>query len=171
MRIIERMGLVYTALFLTVSVAVITQNSESLMSWFRGESTVKAVDDIFTVHAGRNQRLFVLRNDVNSNNVAASMINLVQTPTCGTITRTGGSFVYSESITCTGNQIFKYYLNTGRVCESASVVLRLVNARDPVESVISGPVTDLAGFDAQVGINGSDLEITNVHLGLAAKAE
>ena len=62
MRITERMGLVYTALFLTVSVAVITQNSESIMAAFRGEAGTRAVDDIFTVRPGREQRLFVLRN-------------------------------------------------------------------------------------------------------------
>ncbi len=171
MRISEKMGVVYTALFLTVSVAVITQNSDSLMAAFRGESNVKAVDDIFTVRAGRDQRLFVLRNDVNAQGVTASAISLGGQPKCGVITQTGGSFVYSNSAACSGNQTFSYCLNTGRTCLSANVALRLVEARDPIDSVATGPVTDLSGFDEQVDMNAHELEITNVHLGRVAAVE
>lgn len=171
MRINEKMGLVYTALFLTVSVAVITQNSDAIMAAFRGEANVKAVDDIFTVRAGRDQRLFVLRNDVNAKTVTAQTINLISQPKCGVVAKTGASFMYSGSTSCSGRQDFQYCINTGRICETASVALRIVEARDPVDSVVSGPITDLAGFDAQVSINSSDLEITNVRLGRVAVGE
>ncbi len=171
MRINERMGLVYTALFLTVSVAVITQNSASIMAAFRGEANVRAVDDVFTVRAGRDQRLFVLSNDVNASLVNAAAVTLIGNPKCGQVTKTGGSFVYSGSADCTGHQAFTYCLKTGRSCYSASVVLRMVEVRDPIDSVQSGPITDLSGFDAQTDINGAELEITNVHLGRSALSE
>jgi hypothetical protein len=171
MRINERMGLVYTALFLTVSVAVITQNSATLMAWFRGETNVQAVDDIFTVRAGRDQRLFVLRNDVNSHKIDATAVRLVSKPGCGIITQTGGSFVYSASTACSGYQGFSYCLFTGSQCTPAKVALRLVETRDPVDTVESGPATDLSGLQAQVDINSQDLEITNVHLGKVARSE
>lgn len=171
MRISEKMGLVYTALFLTVSVAVITQNSEAIMSAFRGESYVRAVDDIFTVRPGREQRLFVLRNDVNNKSIANEDLRLISQPDCGYVRQVGGSFVYSGSASCSGYQAFSYCVETGKSCDPASVALRLYDLPDPVSSVEVGPVTDMVGFDAQVGINTRDLEITNVHLGRAARAE
>jgi hypothetical protein len=171
MRITEKTGLIYTALFLTVSVAVITQNSDALMASFRGESNVQAVDDIFTVYAGREQRLFVLSNDVDSEHVQTSSINLLSQPSCGKIARTGGTFTYSNSTGCTGHQSFSYCLSTGLGCAPASVALRIVQARDPVDSVANGPAVELSGFETQVGFNNSELEITNVHLGKAAKTE
>jgi len=171
MRINERMGLVYTALFFTVSVAVITQNSDTLMATFRGESSVKAVDDIFTVRAGRDQHLFVLKNDPHSNNVADSAIHLIASPSCGTVEKSGGGFVYKDSIGCEGHQKFAYCIDTGSVCKPASVALRLIDGRDPVDTVQTGPTTDVTGLTDQVKKNTADLEITNVHLGRTAKAE
>ncbi len=171
MRITEKTGLVYTALFLTVSVAVITQNSDTLMATFRGEKGVVAVDDIFTVHAGREQRLFVLRNDIDSQKVALADIRLVSQPGCGSVSQAGGSFVYTNSTSCTGHQSFSYCLNTGLGCEPASVALRLIESRDPVDSVATGPAVELAGFETQIGFNMQELEITNVHLGRVAPAE
>ncbi len=171
MRISEKMGLVYTALFLTVSVAVITQNSGTLMAIFRGESGAVAVDDIFTVQAGRDQKLLVLRNDVRAQSVRPDQIHLIKAPDCGQINQLGGSFVYSGSASCSGHQTFTYCLDTGRTCDSASVALRLVKARKPIDSVMVGPITDLSGFAAQVGINSRDLEIANVHLGASSMAQ
>lgn len=171
MRISERMGLVYTALFLTVSVAVITQNSDSLMAAFRGESSVKAVDDIFTVRPGRDQRLFVLSNDVHAQNVPPAAVKIASNPSCGKIEKAGGSFVYSQSITCSGQQVFQYCIDTGEACEPARVVLMLENTRPAIDSIAAGPETELNSFERQVGINGQDLEITNVRLGRAAPEE
>ncbi|MFT4716861.1 MAG: hypothetical protein ACI861_001735 [Paracoccaceae bacterium] len=170
-RITEKTGLIYTALFLTVSVAVITQNSDALMAKFRGETNVQAVDDIFTVYAGREQRLFVLSNDVDSQNVQTTAINLLSQPKCGEIIRTGGTFTYSGSASCAGHQSFSYCLNTGLGCEPASVALRIVQARDPVDSVANGPTVELSGFETQIGFNSNELEITNVRLGKIAQSE
>jgi len=171
MRITEKMGLVYTALFLTVSVALITQNSDTLMAAFRGESNVKAVDDIFTVRAGRDQRLFVLNNDVNAKGLSPDALRLVSQPSCGSVDKIGGSFVYKSSPNCVGHQTFTYSLDTGAQEVSASVVLRLTETRDPIDSVARGPEIEPTSLDAQVSMNGSDLEITNVYLGKSAPRE
>ena len=171
MRISEKMGLVYTALFLTVSVAVITQNSESIMAAFRGEAYVRAVDDIFTVRPGREQQLFVLRNDVNNKQVANEDLRLISQPDCGYVRQVGGSFVYSGSASCSGYQAFSYCIDTGRACDPASVALRLSDLPDPVSSIETGPVTDMVGLNTQADINGRDLEISNVHLGRTAREE
>lgn len=171
MRITERTGLIYTALFLTVSVGVITQNADALMATFRGETSVQAVDDIFTVQAGRDQRLFILKNDVDSRKVTASAIQLLGQPVCGKISQTGGSFTYSGSAACTGHQSFSYCLNTGLGCEPASVALRLVKMRDPIDSVANGPAVELNGLETQISYNSGGLEITNVHLGREAASE
>lgn len=171
MRISEKMGLVYTALFLTVSVAVITTNSDSVMAKFRGEVNVKAVDDIFTVQAGRDQRLFVLRNDVNAGKLPTSAIRLISQPDCGSVSQAGSSFVYASPANCTGHQVFRYCLFSGADCEAASVALRLMEMRDPVATIEAGPAVDVAGLAAQVEINQSDLEIANVHLGRTAPGE
>ncbi|NOX40448.1 MAG: hypothetical protein GXP05_08010 [Alphaproteobacteria bacterium] len=171
MRINEKMGLVYTALFLTVSVALITQNSDALMAAFRGESNVKAVDDIFTVRAGREQRLFVLNNDVNAKKLPPQALALVSQPSCGLVKKIGSSFVYKSSPSCVGHQTFTYSLDTGARKVFASVVLRLTGTRDPIDSVASGPETELTNLDAQASINGSNLEITNVYLGKSASTE
>jgi len=165
MRIGEKMGLVYTALFLTVSVAVITQNSGRLMAAFRGESSAQAVDDIFTVQTGQDQPLLVLRNDVAAKTVSPAQIHLTQGPKCGAVRQINGGFVYGESASCTGHQSFTYCLDTGRSCKPAIVALRLIAPREPIDSILNGPITDLSGFQAQTDINGRDLEITNVHLG------
>jgi len=170
-RISEKMGLVYTALFLTVSVAVITQNSDSLMAFFRGESSVDPVDDIYTVQSGRDQRLFVLQNDENARSITPDRLHLTETPACGKIVQSGSSFVYLNSTSCTGHQAFTYCLDTGRTCKSATVALRLIVARDPIDSILNGPITNVSGFDAQLGMNGQVLEITNVHLGKPASSK
>ncbi|MBZ0128536.1 MAG: hypothetical protein K8F59_05435 [Rhodobacteraceae bacterium] len=171
MRISEKMGLVYTALFLTVSVAVITTNSDSVMAKFRGEVNVKAVDDIFTVQAGRDQRLFVLRNDVNAGKIPVESIRLISQPDCGSVSQAGSSFVYASPVSCTGHQVFRYCLFSGAVCEAASVALRLMDGRDPVATIETGPAVDVPGLAAQVEINQGDLEIANVHLGRTAPGE
>ncbi|MFQ5437373.1 MAG: hypothetical protein ACE5DK_00925, partial [Paracoccaceae bacterium] len=124
-----------------------------------------------TVQAGRKQRLFILGNDVNASQVTADSINLMEQPKCGTVIRKGGSFSYENSASCSGNQKFSYCLNTGSACDLATVTLRLVEVRDPIDTIASGPTTDLSGFSTQLEMNGSDLEITNVHLGRAASAE
>jgi len=171
MRINEKMGLVYTALFFTVSVAVITQNSDMLMAMFRGESSVQAVDDIFTVRAGRDQRLFVLKNDPHSNHVADVAVHLIASPACGTVEKSGAGFIYRESINCTGHQKFAYCIDTGTVCEPASVALRVIDSRNPVDTIAAGPAVEVTGLSGQVEKNSTDLEITNVHLGNTAKVE
>jgi hypothetical protein len=171
MRISERMGLVYTALFLTVSVAVITQNSDTLMASFRGESAVRPVDDLFTVRPGRDQRLFVLSNDVHAQNVPAGAVRLASAPDCGKVEKAGGSFVYSQSIACSGQQVFHYCIATGDTCDRAKVVLKLEDTRPAVDSIAEGPVVETPGFSRQVDINGRDLEITNVRLGRTAPGE
>ncbi len=171
MRISEKMGLVYTALFLTVSVAVITQNEDRLMAAFRGESAVLAVDDVFTVQTGMDQHLPVLQNDVSAAAVRPDLIHVTAAPSCGSVRKIGTSFVYRGASECVGHQSFSYCLDTGRSCKPAIVALRLIAARAPVDTIRTGPITDLAGLDAQVGINGHDLEITNVHLGTTAPKE
>jgi hypothetical protein len=168
MRITERMGLVYTALFLTVSVAVITQNSEALMAAFRGQSHVVAVDDIYTVEPGRDLRLTVLANDVAAHKVTNTQIRINSQPDCGTIKQVGGSFLYSGSGSCVNNQEFTYCLETGGECDVARVVLKFENTRPTIDSIATGPITELEDLGAQAGINSGDLEITNVHLGKAS---
>ncbi|NOX74631.1 MAG: hypothetical protein GXP03_13790 [Alphaproteobacteria bacterium] len=163
--------MVYTALFLTVAVGVITQNSDTLMAKFRGETNVQAVDDIFTVYAGREQRLYVLRNDIGSQNLDVSTIRLLDQPSCGSVAKTGGSFLYSSSASCSGHQTFSYCLSSGANCKAASVALRVVEARDPVDSVANGPIVELSGFETQLGYNAQELEITNVRLGKVAASE
>jgi hypothetical protein len=170
-RITERMGLIYTALFLTVAVGVITANSDSLMAKFRGTPNVQAVDDVFTVYAGREQRLYVLRNDAGSQNLDVSTIRLLDQPSCGAVSQTGGSFLYTGSQSCSGHQTFSYCLSTGANCKAASVALRVIEARDPVDSVANGPTVELSGFEAQLGYNAQELEITNVRLGKVAASE
>jgi hypothetical protein len=170
-RITERMGLVYTALFLTVAVGLITANSDTLMAKFRGESNVQAVDDIFTVYAGREQRLYVLRNDVASQRMDISAVRLLSQPACGSVSQTGGSFLYTGSTSCSGHQTFSYCLNTGANCKSASVALRVIEAPDPVDSVANGPTVELSGFETQLSYNAQELEITNVRLGKGAALE
>lgn len=171
MRITERMGLVYTALFLTVSVAVITQNSEALMAAFRGEQHVVAVDDIFTVTPGRDQRLLVLANDVASSQVRNNNIHLKGQPFCGKVTKVGGSFVYSESASCSSNQTFTYCLDTGATCVTAKVILRIENSLPVIASIEAGPAIVDQNLATQADINSQDLEITNVRLGKSADEE
>lgn len=171
MRISEKMGLVYTALFLTVSVAVITQNSDRLMELFRGGSPAQAVDDVFTVQTDRSETLPVLQNDIAAQTLPPGKIRLTESPACGAVHATGSGFIYRGAATCSGYQSFSYCLDTGRGCKPATVALRLIAPRDPVDSIRTGPITDLAGLDTQVGINGQDLEITNVHLGQTAPTE
>jgi hypothetical protein len=170
-RITERMGLIYTALFLTVAVGVITANSDSLMAKFRGTPNVQAVDDVFTVYAGREQRLYVLRNDAGSQNLDVSTIRLLDQPSCGAVSQTGGSFLYTGSQSCSGHQTFSYCLSAGSNCKPASVALRVIEARDPVDSVANGPTVELSGFETQLGYNAQELEITNVRLGKVAASE
>jgi len=171
MRITERMGLVYTALFLMVSVAVITQNSDALMASFRGESHVVAVDDIFTVHAGKNQRLLILANDVSANHVSNDKIRLGGQPECGKITPSGGSFIYSDSSSCMTNQTFSYCLDSGSRCDVAKVILRLQSNLPVIDSIANDPAFKVNDLGQQAGINGKDLEITNVRLGKSAASE
>lgn len=171
MRISERMGLVYTALFLTVSVAVITHNSDSLMSSFSGSDDVFAVDDVFIVNPGRDQRLFVLTNDQLSDSTRGSDVRLVSMPECGRLVKSGGNFVYTDSLPCAGHQEFRYCVEAGSICKPARVVLELTENRPVVDSIAVGPDTSLQDFNQQVDFNGQDLEITNVHLGKVAGTE
>ena len=171
MRINEKMGLVYTALFLTVSIAVITQNSDELMAKFRGENGAMAVDDIYTVVAGREHDLTILRNDLRVDNIKLEDIRLLGQPLCGEVAHTGATFKYTSTKECEGHQAFSYCLNTGRSCQAASVALRIVEARDPINSIVEGPILDVAGFDAQLDINSNDLEISNIRLGKIAGDE
>ena len=171
MRITEKMGLVYTALFLTVSVAVITQNSDSLMATFRGESDVVAVNDVFTVIPGARMRLPVLSNDVHANKVPNSAIIATSQPQCGKIEKQGGSFVYSNTRACGGQQTFTYCLKTGDGCKSASVLLKINNSRAVVETIATGPALSSDELGRQAEINSMDLEISNIRLGKVAAKE
>jgi len=165
------MGLVYTALFLTVSVAVITHNSEAMMAAFRGESDAMAVDDIFTVRNPENQRLMVLANDVGANRVANTAIALKSQPACGKVVQSGGSFVYSDAVNCTSNQSFYYCINTGKTCSPAKVILRLTEMKPATDTIAEGPAVKVEDMSAQLTINSKDLEITNVRLGKTARVE
>ncbi len=171
MRISEKMGLVYTALFLTVSIAIITQNSDKIMAAFRGETSARAVDDIFTVQAGRTQRLFVLGNDLHPEQIKPTDVRLLDQPQCGKIRQLGGSFEYSGSASCSGYQTFSYCVNTGQHCIPANVTLRLIEARDPIASIGDDSISDLSGFKKQLSLNSRDLEISNVRLGKTAPTE
>jgi len=171
MRITERMGLVYTALFLTVSVAVITQNSNALMAAFRGETAVVAVDDIFTVQPGQDQRLAILANDVRAQQLPRSAVKIINQPDCGAVERRPGGLVYSKSGKCTGNQSFSYCLATDGKCLPARVILRISANRSIADSITQGSTITPGGLDAQATINAKDLEISNVRLGTSAKSE
>jgi len=171
MRITERMGLVYTALFLTVSVAVITQNSDVMIAMFRGESTVVAADDIFTVQPGKSQRLAVLANDVPANQISPAMIRVNTRPACGTVQVINGNLIYSKNADCAGTQSFRYCLQSRTKCSTAKVVLRIDSARAVVNSIVNGPATVAPGLDMQAKMNSKDLEITNVRLGKSAARE
>lgn len=171
MRINEKMGLVYTALFLTVSIAVITQNSDELMAKFRGENGVVAVDDIYTVVAGRDHDLTVLRNDLRIHKISLADVHLLGQPLCGTVKPNGATFRYSSDKTCTGHQAFSYCIDTRSKCQAATVALRIVEARDPVNSIVEGPILDVSGLEVQQDINSQDLEISNIRLGKIAPVE
>ncbi|MDQ7080870.1 MAG: hypothetical protein Q9M41_09415 [Paracoccaceae bacterium] len=171
MRISEKMGLVYTALFLTVSIAIITQNSDKIMAAFRGETSARAVDDIFTVQAGRTQRLFVLGNDLHPEQIKPTDVRLLGQPECGKVRQLGGGFEYSGSASCSGYQTFAYCVNTGKHCIPANVTLRVIKARDPIASIGDNSISDLSGFKKQLSLNSRDLEISNVRLGKTAPTE
>ncbi len=171
MRISEKMGLVYTALFLTVSIALITQNADRIMAGFRGESAARAVDDIFTVQAGRTQRLDVLANDLNPDDIGPGDIRLLKQPACGRVAQVGGGFDYTASADCTGYQAFSYCIDTGRQCPPASVALRLIPARAPKASIGDQAISAAPRLNGRVGIASGDLEISNIHLGRGAGSE
>ncbi len=171
MRISEKMGLVYTALFLTVSIALITQNEDRLMAAFRGESAARAVDDIFTVQTGRTQRLDVLANDLYTDEVTPADIRLLKTPACGSVRQVGGAFDYTAPETCTGYQAFSYCIDTGRKCPSANVALRLIKARAPKASVGDQAISSAPQLNGRVGVASGDLEISNIRLGKGTNAE
>jgi len=165
MRIKEKMGLVYTGLFLAIGLAVLSQNTEVLMSAYRGETRVKPVDDVINVRAGVDQRLFVLQNDLRPEFLSPGVVRLLSQPACGTVAQEGTSLTYVNSQSCRGHQVFAYCLFNGVECRSAKVALRLLEPREAVASIKAGPMTGTDDQSPQLAINKSDLEISNVHLG------
>jgi len=171
MRITKKFGLGCSALLLTGAGVFAALNSDRLVSIVGRDAKIAAVDDLFSVNAGRDQRLFVLKNDVTSGRMSPNSLKLVDQPSCGSIKKTGGSFVYSGSVACSGNQTFSYCLEGNGSCDTARVTLHLVQVTEPIDSITNGPITDLSGQSAQIEINSAALEITNVRLGKTLPSE
>lgn len=111
-----------TGLVLAIVVGTIAQQSDTLMSFFTGEKTGVAVDDQYTVRAGKDQILDVLSNDS-----LEGEIQIVEAPRCGTVipSSTGVNFVDSGS--CIGTVNFVYCVDFEEICVSSNVTLTVIN--------------------------------------------
>lgn len=164
------LGLSVTAMALAGVLGFVATNS-TLLPGLSGKTGLKAVDDVITVKAGTNQRLFVLRNDVHPATITPGAIRLVSQPSCGSVEQSGVVVTYHQPTPCAGHQIFTYCLVNGAECKPASVALRLIENKAPDASITASPVQVTENLESQVAINKSDLEISNVHLGRTASSE
>jgi len=121
----DRLMVVLTAVVLVVAIGTMAQRSEFIMAAFGSVDEYEAVDDAFTVRAGRTQPLDVLSNDINAQEGDADRILIVQQPVCGTARRSGGRIEYFNSDACGGRMVFTYCVIQGDTCPSAQVVLNV----------------------------------------------
>ncbi|SOH92790.1 hypothetical protein SAMN06273572_101639 [Monaibacterium marinum] len=121
----DRLMVILTAVVLVVAVGTMAQRSEFIMAAFGSVDEYEAVDDAFTVRAGRTQPLDVLSNDINAQEGDSDRILIVQQPVCGTARRSGGRIDYLNSDACSGRMVFTYCVIQGDTCPSAEVVLNV----------------------------------------------
>ena len=129
-----------TGLVLAVVVGTIAQQSDTLMSFFTGEKKGVAVEDTYTVRAGKDQILDVLSNDSLEGD-----IQIVEAPRCGTAVPTASGVNYVNSNSCIGNVNFIYCVNFEDVCVASKVALTVVN--DEIEA--QNEEDQLAAAEAQ----------------------
>ena len=121
----DRLMVILTAVVLVVAVGTMAQRSDFIMAAFGSVDEYEAVDDAFSVRAGRTQPLDVLSNDINAQEGDAERILIVQQPVCGTARRAGGRIEYLNSDACSGRMVFTYCVIQGDTCPSAEVVLNV----------------------------------------------
>ena len=121
----DRLMVILTAVVLVIAVGTMAQRSDFIMAAFGSVDEYEAVDDAYTVRAGRTQPLDVLSNDLNVQEDDAGRILIVQQPVCGTARRTGGQIEYLNSDACSGRMVFTYCVIQGDTCPSAEVVLNV----------------------------------------------
>jgi len=121
----DRLMMVLTAVVLVVAVGTMAQRSQFIMAAFGSVDEYEAVDDAFTVRAGRTQPLDVLSNDMNAQEGDSDRILIVQQPVCGTARRSNGRIEYLNSDACSGRMVFTYCVIQGDTCPSAEVVLNV----------------------------------------------
>ena len=97
------------------------------MSFFTGEKKGVAVEDQYTVRAGKDQILDVLSNDSLEGD-----IQIVEAPRCGTAVPTASGINFVDSNACIGNVNFVYCVDFEDSCVSSTVSLTIVN--DEVEA-------------------------------------
>lgn len=133
---------ILTAVVLTVTVGTMVQKSEFIMAAFTSPDEFEAVDDAFSVRAGRTQTLDVLSNDMNVGDSDASNILIVTQPTCGSVERDGGLLEYSRSDSCEGRISFTYCVVQGDSCPAATVTLNVA----PASALDSRPIIASSNF-------------------------
>lgn len=169
MKVSDHTMTILTGLVLTVAVGTLAQNSESIMGAFTGGNRLIAADDAYTVRAGRSQLLDVLLNDSIGDEIRENAIQIVRSPSCGTLRTTNGQVEFIDSETCAGRITFAYCLTEAEDCASATVALNIRPSAAPgteiaalveSETEIAAPVagqTEIAApveGETEVAVNG-----------------
>jgi hypothetical protein len=119
----DRLMVILTSIVLVIAVGTMVQKSDYILAAFSSPDEFDAIEDAFSVRAGRPQVLDVLSNDMNVVETDANNILIIQQPSCGTVRRVSGGLEYINSESCGGRMTFSYCVAQGDSCPSAEVTL------------------------------------------------